>query len=373
MKKIFFLINSLEWWWAERVIVNISEKLSEKYDVTIITLKNINFYELPKKVKYLPLSNTKNNFIMILLFPLYIFKFKKLLKNINFYTWISSLEIANFINILANKKPIISFEISIKFFNKWLIWFIYKVLIKIFYPKTKKIKVNSEENKYDLAKFLNINLEKIEVIYNPLNTNKISQLKNVIIEDEILKKINWKKVFITVWRLVWQKYHYKLINSFSQIENNNWIYLIIWDWPERKNLETLVSEFWLSKNILFLWEQKNIFKYLNISNYFIYASKIEWFPNVLWEAMACNLPIITSDFVSWAKECIIWKFDNNLKKIKYPYYWNNWVLLNFNNYEKQFNQIYNNLNVLKQNKIWLEKFDISKIEKKFENLLFNKK
>lgn len=60
-KKIYFLVNSLEGGGAERTIVNMSESLSHENDVTIITLKDVNFYELPEKVTYLPLSHIKNN------------------------------------------------------------------------------------------------------------------------------------------------------------------------------------------------------------------------------------------------------------------------------------------------------------------------
>lgn len=47
---------------------------------------------------------------MILLFPWYIFRFKKLLKEYDY--GISSLEIANFVNILANRSAHIAFETS---------------------------------------------------------------------------------------------------------------------------------------------------------------------------------------------------------------------------------------------------------------------
>ena len=38
--RIYFLVNSLEGGGAERVITNLSEKLTQKYDIDIITLKS---------------------------------------------------------------------------------------------------------------------------------------------------------------------------------------------------------------------------------------------------------------------------------------------------------------------------------------------
>nr|MDD3719884.1 glycosyltransferase [Candidatus Gracilibacteria bacterium] len=370
MKKIFFLINSLEGGGAERVIVNISEKLSETYDITIITLKNTNFFELSSGVKHIALSNIKNNFLMFLLIPFYIYKFKKLLKKEKFVTGMSSLEISNFVNILSNKNAIIAFETNIGFFQS-ITGYIYKLLIKVLYPIAKKIKVNSEENKYHLAEYLNIELDKIFTIYNPIDIEKIEKLKNEVIEEDLLNKIKGKQVFITVGRLIKSKYHKRIINSFSKIKGKNWIYLIIGDGLERKKLEELVNKLGLEKKIIFLGSKKNVFKYLNISNFFLYASKIEGFPNVLGEAMACNLPIITSNFVSGATEIIIGSYSNKLKNIKYPYYGDNGVLIDLDNYENYFLEIYNNLNKIKQIKTGFEKFNIKKIEKDFENILFN--
>jgi N-acetylgalactosamine-N,N'-diacetylbacillosaminyl-diphospho-undecaprenol 4-alpha-N-acetylgalactosaminyltransferase len=54
--------------------------------------------------------------------------------------------------------------------------------------------------------------------------------------------------------------------------------------------------------------QKNVFKYLNIADVFLYASEVEGFPNVLIEARELGLPIITSDFKSGAKEVIIGEY-----------------------------------------------------------------
>lgn len=363
-KKIYFLINSLEGGGAERTIVNMSESLSHDHDVTIITLKDVNFYELPRNVEYLPLSHIKSNAWMLLLFPWYVYSFRKLLKKYD--TGMSSLEIANFVNILANKKAKIALEISITFFQGFS-WFFYKFFIKLLYPKAQKIKVNSEENKSDLAQYPWIQKEVISVIYNPLDREQIEIKKIEPLSTEFIQFIRWKKVFITVWRLMWQKSHKKLIDAFSKVYNEldkNWIYLVVWDGAEKNRLEKQVEDYWLQHNIIFLWAQKNVFKYLNIADYFVYASKIEWFPNVLGEAMACNLPIITSNFKTGAIECILWEYNEDIcKDIIYPYYGPNGVLLDLEKYEDNFLEVYKNIDKITQGKRWFDKFEWGKIKK----------
>lgn len=374
-KKIFILINSLEWWGAERVVTVVSEQLSNDFDVTIVTLKDINFYDLPASIRYLPLSKVKNNLLMFLLIPYFVFQFKKLLKKENFLSWFSSLEISNFVNILSNKKAIIAFETNLNLFQG-VTWFFYTLLIGWLYPQAKTIKVNSEENRYDVSKRLGIPLSKIKTIYNPINIDKIAVQIKEKVDEELTKQLEWKRVFVTVWRLIASKYHSMIITSFKEIYSTldkDFIYLIVWDGLERQVLESQVKDMWLQENVVFLWAQKNVFKYLQVSHYFIYASQIEWFPNVLVEAMACNLPIITSDFKTGAKEAIFWEYNEKLfsdgEKMVYPCYGENGVLIRLEDYVKDFIEVYKNLDRVKQEKKWFEKFLVSNSTKEFGKIL----
>ena len=131
-KKIYFLVNSLEWWGAEKVITTLVDNLAKnKFDITIFTLKDVNFYDIPENIKYIPLSKTKSNLIMLLGFLswYYVFKLKKYIKNYDF--WISFLELANFINILTKNQSTISFRTTFNVFDRyWIIWKVYKFFIK---------------------------------------------------------------------------------------------------------------------------------------------------------------------------------------------------------------------------------------------------
>lgn len=347
--KYYFLINSLEGGWAERVTINSANDFLKQWkDVYIITLKSTNFYELPKWVHHIALSKIKNNLLMFLLIPWYVLKFKKIYIKLHLSDWISLLEIANFVHILAKKQATISFRTHISFFIG-ILGSIQKTILTYLYPKAGKIVVNSMENKYDLAEYLNISEDRIEVKYNPIDTEKIEKLKNEDIPEEIKIKLKtkWKKVFITTWRLIWQKHHEKIIDALKDIYANwetNRIYLIIWNGPRRGKLETHVENIGLDKNIFFLWEQANVFKYLIIADIFLYASEVEGFPNVLLEARELWLPIITSDFKSGAKEVILWEYRKDTwKEIQYPYRGKYGTLLDSKEYKKQFLEVYNTI------------------------------
>lgn len=328
----------MEWWWAERVVSNlINEYLHLWKDVYLFTLKDRLFYDIPEKVHFIPLSKVRNNLLLFILIPYFSLKFRKLLKRFDLDNWISFLEISNFVHLLSKKNAWISFRTHINFF-RWITWNIQKLLIKWLYPKAEKIIVNSRENKYDLARFLKISEDKIEVWYNPIDKEEIKKLSEEKLDDEISRKIQDKKVFITTWRLIWIKHHEKIIETLSEYnkECKDWIYLIIWDWPERNKLENLVKSFWLDNQIFFLWQQKNVFKYLKHADLFLYASEVEWFPNTLLEARELWLKIITSDFKSWAREVILWEDTDMIwKDFKYPFVWRFGTLVSLLHYQKE--------------------------------------
>jgi propanediol dehydratase small subunit len=65
--------------------------------------------------------------------------------------------------------------------------------------------VNSLENKYDLAEYLHVPEEKIIVIYNPIDKERIEKMKSEEISEELKNKIQGKRVLITTGRLVGKK------------------------------------------------------------------------------------------------------------------------------------------------------------------------
>lgn len=339
-RKYYFLINSLEVGGAERVVVNHANQLIKNgVQVYLFTLKSSCLYELPKWVIHIPFSNIDNNFCLFFALPRFIYRFKSLRKKYWLDDGISFLEISNFIHILGRHKANISFRTHINFFSGFF-GYLQKILIKILYPRAAKIMVNSRENKQDLARYLGIPEQKIEVVYNSLDEEKIMMLSREVVEDEVQKIIQNKCVYITVGRLIAEKHHEIIIEALFHFKSKNWVWLVVWDGPQRSFLEKKAQEYGMTSSILFLGEQKNIFKYLAKSNVFLYASSVEGFPNVLLEARFLGIPIITTDFKSWAREVILGEETNMIWKIlQYPYQWKHWYLLDTKYYGVQFLEV----------------------------------
>jgi len=138
----------------------------------------------------------------------------------------SFLEISNFIHILARREAKISFRTHINFFTGFFGW-LQKLFIKILYPRAAKIIVNSRENRHDLAAYLGIPEQKIEVVYNTIDEEKIRSLSREALEDELQKKIRNKRVYTTVGRLIKEKHHEIIMEGLSHLGNKDWVWLVV--------------------------------------------------------------------------------------------------------------------------------------------------
>ncbi len=104
-------------------------------------------------------------------------------------------------------------------------------------------------------------------------------------------------VFITVGRLTKAKDHVNLLHAFKQVndQNNKTKLIIVGEGEERKNIESLIEELKLTDKVYLMGIKPNVEVFYNMSDCFVLSSAWEGFGIVLAEAMACELPVITTD------------------------------------------------------------------------------
>jgi len=113
------------------------------------------------------------------------------------------------------------------------------------------------------------------------------------------------RILVTVGRLVDLKDHVTLINAFAKVREDIDVRLyIIGDGPNRKKLERLGQTLGLADDIRFLGWQRNPFALLKQADAFVLSSRFEGFGNVIVEAMACGLPVISTDCPSGPHEIL---------------------------------------------------------------------
>lgn len=101
-------------------------------------------------------------------------------------------------------------------------------------------------------------------------------------------------LIITVGRLVAQKDHATLIRAFARLSAPVRL-TILGEGPERPRLELLARGLGVNDRIAFPGYVTNPFSLMVRADLFVLSSRYEGMPNVLLEALACGLPIVSTD------------------------------------------------------------------------------
>ncbi len=319
MKKVLFLLQSLRYGGGvENTVSTLSQKLSSKYKFLILTIHDFkNIY--PYDGKYYSLRENQG-FIQksFSLFKIHLFiRYFRIYMSIKSFSpdiVISFMELVNIYAIITKflfrlKVPLIisvvcnpkmQFKDNMSYMN---------YLIKILYPIkiVNRIVSISKRVKDKLIDFYGIEAHKLKVINNAIDIKKINNMKKDKISGhrDIFYNENLIK-FIIVGRLRVEKGHDYLIKAFSKVKVHlpNSKLIIIGDGPLRKELEQLIEKLALKNEVLLMGLRKNPYKYMAKSDIFVLSSKNEGFPIVLLEALACGLPIISTDCETGPREIL---------------------------------------------------------------------
>lgn len=306
MKKIIFGITSLNLGGAERVLIDIVNKLKDEYDITIFTLygKGTLESELDKKIKLISLYDfsydevSKINKKIIPLKVLICGKsiYKKHIEN-KYDIQIAFLEgaITRIFKYGTNTKKIVWIHNDIsKVFGSNLKAKIKLKLDKLTYQKYDKIVFVSKDNKNEFNKLFKIkNIEeKEQVIYNYIDKEKILEKSKEEQYEQIIDK-NIPSI-LTIARLVPQKAIDRLISVHKRLIDEK-IYhkiYVIGDGPEKEKLTNMVKEQNLEDTFKLMGKRKNPYPYLKQADYFALLSEFEGYGMVIDEAKILNKKII---------------------------------------------------------------------------------
>ena len=311
MNKIIFGITGLTIGGAERVLVDLVNKLSYDYDITIFTLyaKGELEKELNENVKLKSLYNKPYKELSKLgqkLFaPLKVLLLKKSIykKNIknDYDVEIAFLEgpITRLFSVKNEKVRKIAWihnDISLVF-GQGVKSKIKKHLDEKVYDKYNDLVFVSKDN---LDKFnktytnLKIGEEHKKVIYNYIDKERIIKKSNENIDVAFDKNsIN----FVTVARLVYQKGIDRLIKVHQKLIEGGYKhdFYIIGDGPEKEKLEKLIKENNVEETFHLLGQKENPYPYVRQSDYFCLLSRFEGYGMVLEEAKILEKNIIITD------------------------------------------------------------------------------
>lgn len=134
----------------------------------------------------------------------------------------------------------------------------------------------------------------IEVVYNFVDLDRFSRKEN-----PELKKVfapNGEKIIVHTSNFRKVKRIEDVIHAYSKIKDSVQAnLLLIGDGPERRNAEELCRELGTCSQIQFLGKQDAVEEILSIADLFMLPSQNESFGLAALEAMACEVPVISSN------------------------------------------------------------------------------
>lgn len=319
IKKIMFLIAHLSEGGAEKVLSEISCNFPDDIEQVIVLFeKKITFSCKGKLVSLESPTDSLSFFSRAYRFIQRIFRLREVMREEKPDCVISFGEEPNFINSMVSENPVVTVHIMQSINPKKLSSFLaIKFLISVLYNRVRVVAV-SKGVKDDLIKKFGVKEERIRVIYNPVSIKQISILSGEKI-DEDFREDNIP-VIIASGRLTEQKGQWHLIRAFSEVRKKTECRLVIMGNGELKEyLQELTRELDLENDVVFLGWQKNPYKYLANADVFVLSSLWEGFGIVLVEAMACKIPVISTDCMSGPREILAPKsnMNNKINDIEY--------------------------------------------------------
>lgn len=314
--RLTFVVSSLACGGGERSAVLLAQGLIEKgHKISLITFEGheTDFYEVPNGVQRVSLNFNKKSPTILHAIWNNINRLNKLRREIITSQpdiVISFLDVVNILTLLSlinSPYPIIVSEQNNPAMSTQNFWKIWSNLRKFSYLFAAKV-VSSSQGVDEYFTWLST--DKRLVIYNPLASINTEVDNNILIQGVDPKK-NWT---IAMGRLTYQKGFDILLLAFAQIANkhSDWQLIILGEGELRKELEILRDSLGLSQKVIFPGIIKNPFSILKSSKLFVLSSRFEGFGNVLIEAMACGLPVISTNCQSGPREIIKDGFDGIL-------------------------------------------------------------
>jgi N-acetylgalactosamine-N,N'-diacetylbacillosaminyl-diphospho-undecaprenol 4-alpha-N-acetylgalactosaminyltransferase len=173
-------------------------------------------------------------------------------------------------------------------------------MVKYSYKRADLLLANSYAMQTDLVENFNIKTP-VKVIYNPIDLHFIKTHK-----DEAPDIVFEKGVFhfVNVGGFRKEKNHLLLLQAFFILKNLPCKLVIVGGGIMEDELKQKVSDLGMNDKVIFCGFENNPFKYVSRSDCFVLSSEVEGFPNVLIEALACGIPVISTDCSSGPRELL---------------------------------------------------------------------
>jgi N-acetylgalactosamine-N,N'-diacetylbacillosaminyl-diphospho-undecaprenol 4-alpha-N-acetylgalactosaminyltransferase len=308
-KNISILILSLAGGGGEREAAILTNYFHKKYNTKLVLFNKTIKYDLEEDVSIDMIDNMKLykrtplNFIKL---PLLAYRYAKFCKKNNIETSLSFLPRPNWVAVMSkwfgNKAKIILCEVSTpsqKYNKKKIGGRISLSLMKWLYPKGDLVIANSKGTALEMKEMFKV--KNVDCIYNPVELDVITEKKNLepatTLEYDLF-------TFIKVARFQYPKDFTTLLTAFANMKNKKCQLVLLGIGEDLENATKLATGLEISDRVKFVGFDRNPFAYLSRSHCFVFSSLYEGFPNSMQEALACGLPVVSTDCTNGPREML---------------------------------------------------------------------
>jgi len=177
-------------------------------------------------------------------------------------------------------------------------------LVRTYYPLADTIATVSKGVALDLAKVLDMPVERFCVTYNPVVTSELAERASEPLDHPWFSG-EGPPVFLGVGKLDRQKDFPTLVRAFARVREQREARLVILgEGKQRAALETLVAELGIGSDVDLPGFVENPFAFMSRAGTMVLSSLYEGLPGVLIQAMACGCPVVSTDCPSGPSEIL---------------------------------------------------------------------
>lgn len=297
-KKLLILVPWLVGHGQERMAVLSAELLKEKYDVEIVVFDDtrreyetsVNVISLCAQSK----SSVVGKTIQVFRRAVKMIRYRNRCNAYAVVSFGTSANITNALSGIASGKTIISFR-GYETVKKDLANTISCLLADTAFCVSKQMCT-------DFGEIYPRFMSKFKCCYNGIDIESVKKKSNELIDFTPISR----PALVSVGRLEHVKGYSQLLRSFAKVVN---IYheaslTIIGEGSIHTELEELSRKLGIEDNVSFLGSKENPFPYVKQCDICVQASINEGFPNVIVEAGACGLPVISADCKAGPREIL---------------------------------------------------------------------
>ncbi|MFA0962047.1 glycosyltransferase [Roseivirga sp. BDSF3-8] len=295
-KKLAILIISLRGGGAERVASILLQELHEVYDVHLVLMSRDIVYDIPDNIRIHYLTDQpadESTLSRMMNLPRLAWAYHKLARREGFDVSLSFMYRPNFINVLARKLGMKARVLISERNNPSEQHPLFRFLVRRLYGDADVVVPNAAGMGRELINNFGVPEAKVAVIHNPVDFSLIRGEGDIPANANAGTEGPFR--FVTLGRLNRTKNQVMLVEAMHVLEDKDCVLDIIGEGDQRPVIEDAIKKYGLEKRVNLLGFRKNPHQYMADANSFVYGSNFEGFPNVLIEAMALGLPVISTD------------------------------------------------------------------------------